>query len=265
MSWDGQRQRVFSTNEHGTSHPAGLRRWRSAFQRAAIKLARPLDIVKLHGMPFSFVTELSDSQRRIAKAVARFEQRQEPPFVPDLVKALGLAAESSLTPTLKIMERNGFVALRGGGSKGRSRLVHLTTKGRFALGLGGLPLLGSIPAGPLSEALAESEAVVDGPELFSYREGDFLLRVKGDSMIGDGILDGDLVLLRPDIEWRNGEIAAVHVGDAYEATLKRVFVEGARIILRASNPEYPDLVTAAAEIKVAGVFRGLIRNVPRSP
>ncbi len=212
-------------------------------------------------MGFRFVTDLSESHRRIAQAVARFEQRQEPAFVPDLVKILGLAAESSLTPTLKIMERNGFVVLRGGGIKGRSRLVHLTPKGRFALALGGLPLLGSIPAGPLSEALAESETVVDERELLPYRGGDFLLRVKGDSMIGDGILHGDLVLLRPEIDWHNGEIAAVHVGDAHEATLKRIFLEDERVILRASNPQYPDLVTPAAEIKVAGVFRGLIRNV----
>ena len=211
-------------------------------------------------MSRSPLTGLSATHQRIARAVARFEKKHEPAFVPDLVQALGLAAESSLAPTLRIMVRNGFLALHGGGAQGRSRLVRLTPKGRLALALGGIPLLGSIPAGPLTEALAEPETILDERELLPYREGDFLLRVKGDSMIGDGILDGDKVLLRPQVEARDGEIAAVLVGDAHEATLKRIFRKGAKVILRASNPKYPDLAVPAATVKVAGVFRGLIRD-----
>lgn len=192
--------------------------------------------------------------------MAHFEARREPAFVPDLVQALKLASESSLTPTLRVMERNGFIAVQGGGAKGRSRLVRLTAKGRHALALGGLPLLGSIPAGPLSEALADPEAVLEESELLPHRAGDFLLRVKGDSMIGDGILDGDKVLLRPNVDFHPGEIAAVMVGADYEATLKRIFPQGAQVILRASNPAYHDITADAREVKIAGVFRGLIRN-----
>jgi repressor LexA len=108
--------------------------------------------------------------------------------VPELVSRLGYAAESSLTATLKIMEREGWLDIRGGGAKGRSRMVTLTSKGRFALGAGGLPVLGSIPAGPLAEAISETDDVRDPGELLPWREGDFLLRVRGDSMTGDGIL-----------------------------------------------------------------------------
>ena len=71
------------------------------------------------------------------------------------------------------------------------------------------------------------------------------------------------MLLRPEIEWSNGEIAAVHIGAAHEATLKRVFLDGEQVTLRASNPDYPDLVVRAGEIKIAAVFRGLIRHVTR--
>ena len=209
------------------------------------------------------VEHLTDAQRRIVRVVERMERAGEPAFVPDLVQSLGLAAESSITPTLRLLERNGVVSVHGGGSRGRSRVVRLTARARYGMGLGGLPLLGSIPAGPLSEALADPETLIDDHDLLSYREGDFLLRVHGDSMTGDGILNGDKVLLRPTTEIRAGEIAAVLVGDAHEATLKHVFFEagGKTIILRASNPAYPDLTVPAADVKIAGAFRGLVRGV----
>jgi repressor LexA len=209
------------------------------------------------------VEHLTDAQRRIVRVVERMERAGEPAFVPDLVQSLGLAAESSITPTLRLLERHGVVSVHGGGSRGRSRVVRLTARARYGMGLGGLPLLGTIPAGPLSEALANPETLIDDHELLSYREGDFLLLVHGDSMTGDGILNGDKVLLRPTTDIRPGEIAAVLVGDAHEATLKHVFFEakGKKIILRASNPAYPDLTVPAADVKIAGVFRGLVRGV----
>jgi repressor LexA len=101
--------------------------------------------------------------------------------------------------------------------------------------------------------------------MLPWRAGDFLLRVQGTSMIGDGILDGDKVLIRPGVEPHEGEIAAVLVGDAHEATLKRVFSlrETGQVRLRASNPGFLDLVVPVESLKVAGVFRGLIRDGSR--
>lgn len=179
----------------------------------------------------------------------------------DLVKALGLAGESSLTPTLQKMERNGFVEVQRAGLQGRSRVVRLTTKGRLAMKIGGLPLLGSIPAGLLSEAVPQTERVVEAGELLGNRPGDFLLRVRGDSMMGDGILDGDFVLIRPDVTVPNGAIAAVCVGDDREGTLKRVIFEGEHVRLQASNPAFADIVVPAAEVHVAGLLKGVVRHV----
>lgn len=203
---------------------------------------------------------LSKSHERIGRAIWQCQQHETPAFVSDLVRSLGYAAESSLSPTLRLMEAKGFIRIEGGGAKGRSRVVTLTAQGRRSLGAGGgLPLLGTIPAGPLTEALQEAETV-EASDLLPYRDGDFLLRVRGDSMIGDGILDGDTVLLRPEVAWQNGEIAAVLVGEFYESTLKRIFVSQKDVILRASNPKYPDLTLPAHTVQVAGVFRGLIRH-----
>ncbi len=182
-------------------------------------------------------------------------------MVPDLLKRLRLAAESSLTPTLQKMVRNGFVEILAGGVQGRSRIVRLTGKGRFALGIGGLPLFGSIPAGPLSEAVAQATEIVEPGKLLAHKAGDFLLRVRGDSMVGDGIFDGDLVLLRPDETVPHGAIAAVCVGEDREGTLKRVLFENDRVRLRASNPLFKDIVVAAEGVFFAGLLKGVIRHV----
>jgi repressor LexA len=145
--------------------------------------------------------QLTSAQRRIAEAIAISERNGKPAFAHELVAQLGLAGESSLTPTLKLMEQRGFIEIAGGGKQRAYRVLRLTKAGKQALGIGGLPVLGSIPAGPLAEALAQPADFIDAGSLLPHRSGDFLLRVRGDSMIGDGIHDGDLVLLRP--MWRS--------------------------------------------------------------
>jgi repressor LexA len=213
-------------------------------------------------MPRPPLQNLSGTHLRIAEVVAEFERNERPAYVPELVEALKLARPSSLTPTLQIMARNGFVDLPGksAGGKRRAQIVRLTPKGRHALGIGGLPLLGSIPAGLISEAVAGAEEIIDPGAVLPWMPGDFLLRVRGDSMTGDGIMDGDLVLLRPNADVPNGSIAAACVGDEREATLKRVFFEEDRVRLRAANPAYPDVVVPGASLWVAGIFKGLVRH-----
>ena len=217
---------------------------------------------------------LSAAQRRVLEALASLEKKGEPGFVSALVEALGLKAESSLTQTLQRMERNGFLRLAGGGARGRQRLIQLSPKGRLqvnATAAGGdlfLPLLGRIPAGPLEEAIQQEGQPVSVSGLLRARPGDFLLEVKGDSMTGDGILEGDRVLLRPEVQLESGEVAAVLVGPEHEATLKRVLLlpgtktsgHGGEVLLRASHPAYPDRRFPAEEVRIAGVFRGLLRT-----
>ncbi len=213
-------------------------------------------------MPRPRLESLSESHRRIAEAVAAFEQEERPAFLPDLTRVLKLAQQSSLTRSLGVMVRNGFIRIHGRpvGGQRRAQVIQLTAKARHALGIGGLPLLGSIPAGLISEAVAQAEEMVDPGAVLPWRPGDFLLRVRGDSMTGDGILNGDLVLLRPNIEVPHGAIAAACVGEEREATLKRVFFEQDRVRLRASHPAYPDVLVPGAVISFAGVFKGLIRH-----
>ncbi len=181
--------------------------------------------------------------------------------VSDLATGLHLAGVSSIVPTLKVMERNGFVRILGGGTQGKRRVVVFTSKGRAAVGLGGIPMLGSIPAGALSEVLEHYEEIIDLSTALSHLPGDFLLVVNGHSMIGDGILPGDKVLLRPNVQVKNGEIAAVYFGEQYLTTLKHVCFEASSetVILRASNEKYADIAIPGRELRIAGVFRGLVR------
>ena len=183
-----------------------------------------------------------------------------------MLKALGLATESGLSDLLRQLREKDFITIAGG-VRGRQRLIELTTQGRARTGFG-VPILGEIPAGPLAEAIQDCDEWLDGfGPLLKARPGDFGLRVKGYSMIGDGIMPGDKVLLRPGIAWRPGEIVAaqIHGEDesSYEGTLKHIDLlnNGKTVRLRASNSEYNDMEFDARQVSIAGVFRGLVRTV----
>lgn len=113
-----------------------------------------------------------------------------------------------------------------------------------------VPMVGTIACGQPIQAIEEVEETVAVP---NWIRADFALRCKGDSMINARIFDGDIVYIRkqPDVE--NGEIAAVRIGD--EATLKKVYHNEKRIILRAANPLFPDMEyegVQLAEIEILG-------------
>ena len=125
-----------------------------------------------------------------------------------------------------------------------------------------LPLLGEIAAGGPLLAEQNVEDYVAVPEPLARGGEEFLLRVKGDSMIGAGILDGDFVVVRRQQDARNGDIVAALAGDdesADEATVKTFFREDGRIRLQPENDELEPIYARHVQIlgKVVGVFRSL--------
>lgn len=155
---------------------------------------------------------------------------------------------STVQEHLQALAADGFIQLERRGV-GRKPLIRLRGQG--------VPLVGSIPAGPLSDALEHPEgylALPFGPEHFA-------LRVKGDSM-AEPIQDGDVVILRRTPEFRSGEVCAVRVnGD--EATLKyveRYQGDASLLLLRPHNPVYDPVEVSAQETFIAGVYRGLLRG-----
>ncbi len=113
-----------------------------------------------------------------------------------------------------------------------------------------IPIIGTIAAGQPILAMEEIEGYEYVPE---HLDVTFCLRVKGDSMIGARILDGDLVYIRQQPTIENGEIAAVLI-DQEEATLKRVYKLNGSIILRAENPNYPERVFSKKEAKLISII-----------
>jgi repressor LexA len=205
-------------------------------------------------------TELTARQREIWSFVLDYSDRHGyPPTVREIGEAVGLASPSTVHAHLANLERAGL--LRRDPTKPRAlelvgRVKASTTE---AAELPKLPLLGQIAAGGplLAEQNVEDEIAV--PETL---HGDFLLRVKGDSMIEAGILEGDIVVVQRAQEARNGEIVVALAGDdetADEATVKRFFRENGRVRLQPENsalePIYADYVQILG--KVVGVFREL--------
>jgi repressor LexA len=204
--------------------------------------------------------ELTGRQREIWSFLVDYVDRHGyPPTVREIGEAVGLASPSTVHAHLANLERAGL--LRRDPTKPRALELVGREKGseNVTAELPKLPLLGQIAAGGplLAEQNVEDEIAV--PE--SLR-GDFLLRVKGESMIDAGILDGDVVVVRRAQDARNGEIVVALAGDdetADEATIKRFFRENGRIRLQPENASLDPIYAPHVEIlgKVVGVFRTL--------
>lgn len=119
-----------------------------------------------------------------------------------------------------------------------------------------LPLVGTIAAGRPIEALEQDE-VLDLEEMFVSPHGNFVLRVRGDSMIGDNICDGDYVIVEKRETARDGETVVALI-DGQEATLKRFYRTPQGVRLEASNPAYEPIITK--DVQIQGVVVGVLRR-----
>ncbi len=187
-----------------------------------------------------------------------------PPTVREIGEAVGLASPSTVHAHLANLERAGL--LKRDPTKPRALELVGRTADRAAAAnehpeLRRLPLLGQIAAGAplLADQNVEDELAVPEP---LGRNADFLLRVRGDSMIDAGILDGDVVVVRRQETAVNGEIVVALAGDdetADEATVKTFYREANRIRLQPENEALEPIYARHVQIlgKVVGVFRML--------
>jgi repressor LexA len=185
-----------------------------------------------------------------------------PPTVREIGDAVGLASPSTVHAHLANLERAGF--LKRDPTKPRALELRRETKGEPVRDdeVRRLPLVGQIAAGGPLLAEQNVEDYVAVPEPLSRGGEEFLLRVKGDSMIQAGILDGDFVVVRRQQTAQNGDIVAALAGEdesAEEATVKRFFREDGRIRLQPENDALEPIFAGHVQIlgKVVGVFRAL--------
>ena len=123
-----------------------------------------------------------------------------------------------------------------------------------------VPLVGRIAAGNPIAAVEDVEAEIPLPRALWRGDKLFALRVRGDSMVGAGIFNGDIAIVNAQAEAISGKIAAVVIGD--DTTLKRIFRTSDGLRLHAENASYQDLIfdrAAASAIHVAGVLVGTLR------
>ena len=211
------------------------------------------------------MSDLTARQQQILEVVdAHLVRHGYPPTVREIGEAVGLTSSSTVHAHLANLERLGHLRRdptkpRALGIIGRdSAPVESAPVMAERPGIRMLPLLGRIAAGAptLAEQHVEDEIAV--PEMLTASGDNFLLRVRGESMIDAGILDGDFVVIRRQAECADGEIVAALV-DGEEATVKRLRHDGGRVRLDPANqalrPFYPEQVEVLG--KVVGVFRRL--------
>ena len=201
--------------------------------------------------------ELTGRQQEIWTFLVDYVDRHGyPPTVREIGEAVGLASPSTVHAHLANLERAGL--LRRDPTKPRA----LELMGREAAAeatLPKLPLLGQIAAGA---PLLADENVEDAIAVPETLRGDFLLRVKGESMIDAGILDGDIVVVQRAQDARNGEIVVALAGDdesADQATVKTFYRESGRVRLQPENAALEPIYAEHVQIlgRVVGVFREL--------
>jgi repressor LexA len=206
--------------------------------------------------------DLTKRQQEIFDFIRRYSAKYGyPPTVRDIGKAVGLASSSTVHAHLANLEKIGL--LRRDPSKPRAielldRAVGSAMDSVRSMVRGeGLPLLGSVAAGQPVLAEENIEEYIPVPDFAGGRDGEYVLRVRGESMKNVGILEGDLVVVRPQDTAQQGDIVVALMGE--EATVKRFFREPDHIRLQPENDEMEPIRTK--EVKLLGRVVGLLRSM----
>jgi repressor LexA len=200
------------------------------------------------------VKELTKRQREIFDFISRYLAKHGyPPTVREIGKAVGLHSSSTVHAHLSKLESLGV--LKRDPTKPRAMEV-LVERAKRAVRPTGLPLVGNVAAGEPLLAEENIEEYLQVPDVIGGESGDYVLRVRGDSMVDVGILDGDFVVVRQGEDASNGEIVVALVGDD-EATVKRFFREKDQVRLQPENKSMKPILTRDASVlgRVVGVFR----------
>ncbi|MDO5506042.1 MAG: transcriptional repressor LexA [Pseudoxanthomonas suwonensis] len=199
--------------------------------------------------------DLTTRQRQMLAFIEGFMARHGyAPTDREIAEAFGLASKTGPRKHLAALEAAGYLELVPGVGRG----LRLTGGVRAAAGLR-LPILGRVAAGmPIGPAHEHDEVLDVDPDLFRTRP-DYLLRVKGDSMRDDGILDGDLVAVRQAVTAENGQTVVARIDG--EITIKRLHLTRAGIRLLPRNPDYAPIdVPRDADFAIEGLYCGLVRR-----
>ncbi|MDG2524915.1 transcriptional repressor LexA [Stenotrophomonas sp. HITSZ_GD] len=198
--------------------------------------------------------ELSPRRAAVLAFVRERARSGQPPSLAEIAAEFGFASRNAAQKHVQALAEAGLIELRGGGL---ARGIRLPEAPRDAPLM--LPVLGRVAAGvPIGADIGIERALWLDRALFSLRP-DYLLQVQGDSMIDDGILDGDLVGVHRSSEARDGQIVVARLDG--EITIKRLERGRKQLRLLPRNPAYaPIVVPADADFAIEGLYCGLLRQ-----
>jgi repressor LexA len=206
--------------------------------------------------------DLTKRQQEIFDFIRKYSAKYGyPPTVRDIGKAVGLASSSTVHAHLSNLEKVGL--LRRDPSKPRAielldRAVGSAVESvRGIVRSDGIPVLGTVAAGAPILAEENIEDYVTVPAVAGGDEGEFVLRVRGDSMKEAGILEGDMVVVHPQATARDGDVVVALLGE--EATVKRFYREPDHIRLQPENATMEPI--RSKEVRVLGRVVGLLRSI----
>lgn len=196
--------------------------------------------------------ELTKKQKEVLDFLIQYiDDQGYAPSYRDICKELGLSSPSTVHFHIQALADKGYLHL---GDEARS--IEITSKVREMAPAFTVPLLGYIAAGQPIEAI-ENKEKVGIPVEFGASDTAYVLRVKGDSMIEDGILDGDLVVVEKERTPKNGDIVVAILEQNF-ATLKRFYKEKDRVRLQPANSALKPIYTK--DVEVRGVVKAVMRK-----
>ncbi len=205
---------------------------------------------------------LTKRQQEIFDFIKRYSgEHGYPPTVRDIGKAVGLASSSTVHAHLANLEKIGLLRR----DPAKPRAIELLDRAvgnavdnvRSMVRPSGLPLVGQVAAGQPVLAEENIEDYIPVPQVAGGEDGEYLLRVRGESMKDAGILEGDFVVVRPQSAAEDGDIVVALVGE--EATVKRFFKERDHVRLQPENSEMEPI--RSKDVRVLGRVVGLLRKV----
>lgn len=182
--------------------------------------------------------------------VEYIKQNQHSPSIRQMMRAMGLKSPAPIQSRLEHLRAKGYIDW----TEGRARTIRI-------LRPQGLPIVGAIAAGSVVESFTDTVEQLDFSSSF-LKPGDYALRVRGDSMIGALIADGDVVIMRPVPDpktVKNGTIVAARVSGEGQ-TLKYYNRKANQVKLEPANPNYPVIEAPATEVEVQGVLVAVWRG-----
>jgi repressor LexA len=214
--------------------------------------------------------KLSDRQQRMLSFIRRFTADSGyPPSIREIGKAVGISSTSVVNYNLNRLVEEGLLDRDQNVSRGLRLVESLTGLREGRQDVISIPLVGRIFAsepvplpGTDSALFGADEAIEITGNLLSATDGLFALEVKGQSMIDAMIDDGDIVVMKREPEWRNGDMVAVWLKDREETTLKHIYREQGRVRLQPANPTMePIYVENPEEVEVQGKVMLVVRQL----